>query len=77
MDSIYQIPVCICHILEADVSQDTGIIDQNIDATECLYSCLNDLLSIFYAVVIRNGFSTGCLDFVDDNIGGLLDLSVL
>jgi hypothetical protein len=46
VDPVDQIPVRLLHILEADVSQDTSVVDEDIDATECVDSCLDDGVSI-------------------------------
>jgi hypothetical protein len=46
VDPVDQIPVCLLHILEADISQNTSVVDEDIDATECVDSCLNDGFSI-------------------------------
>lgn len=71
MNSNNQIPVGILHVLEADISQDTGIVDQNIDPAEVLNGGLDDLVAILDAVVVANGLSTSSFDFVYDNIRGL------
>lgn len=66
-----QVPVLVLNILEADITQDTGVIDQDIDATKCLDGSLDDLVAILDGVVIGNGLSTVLLDLVDYYIGGL------
>jgi hypothetical protein len=71
VDGVDQIPIGVLHVLEADVSEDTGIVNENINAAECLDSSLDDLLAIVDAVVVGNGLSTGLSDLVDDNIGSL------
>lgn len=66
-----QIPVFILHVLEADVPQDARIVDQDVDSSEILDGCLNDVLAIDHIIVICNGFSTGGSNFLDNDIGGL------
>lgn len=68
-----EVPVHILHVLEADITEDTGVVDENIDAAESLDSSLDDLVTILDAVVVGNGLATGGLDLVDDNIGSLHD----
>jgi hypothetical protein len=46
MDSVDQIPVRLLHILEADIAQDTSVVDEDIDAAECVDSSLDDGLSV-------------------------------
>jgi hypothetical protein len=66
-----EVPVLILHVLEADISQDAGIVDQDVNTSEVLDSGLNDLLAIRYAIVVSYGLTTCSLDFIDDNIGSL------
>lgn len=66
-----QIPIRILHVLEADVSQDTSVVDEDVDAAEGLNGSLDDLLAILDAVVVGNSLSAGLFDLVDDNVGGL------
>lgn len=66
-----QVPVLVLDVLEADITQDTGVVDQDIDATECLDGSLDDFVTILDGVVIGNGLSTVLLDLIDYYIGGL------
>lgn len=68
-----QVPVLVLNILEADITQDTGVVDQNVDATKCLDGSLDDLVTIFDGVIIGNCLSTVLLDLIDYYIGGLVN----
>jgi hypothetical protein len=71
MDSHDQVPVLVLHVLEADIPQDTGIVEQHIDAAIVLDGCLDDLLAICDAVVVGYCFAASGFDLVDDDISGL------
>lgn len=66
-----QVPVLVLHVLEGDISQNTGIVDQDINAAKSLDGSLDDLLAVLDAVVIGNGIAALGLDFLDDDISGL------
>lgn len=66
-----QVPVLVLHVLEGDISQDTGIVNQDINAAKSLDGSLDDLLAVLDAVVIGNGIAALGLDFLDDDISGL------
>ena len=71
MDSHDQVPVLVLHVLETDISQDTGIVKQHIDAAIVLDGCLDDLLAVCDAVVVGYCFAASGFDLVDDDISGL------
>jgi hypothetical protein len=66
-----QVPILIFHVLEADISQDTSVVDEDIDSAKRFNSSLNNSSTILDAVVVGNGLSAGLLDFIDNYIGGL------
>jgi len=66
-----QIPVLVLHVLEADITEDTSVVDQDIDAAECLDGGLDDLVAIGDTVVVGNGLAACGFDLVDNNISGL------
>ena len=68
-----QIPVLVFHVLEADITEDTGIVDENIYPAERLDGSLNDGLAILHAVVIGDGLAAGLLNLLDDEIGVLCE----
>ena len=76
MDLHDQIPVLVLHVLEADVSKDTGVVDKDINPPKFPDCGLNDPFSILNAIVVCNGLASSGFDLVDDNIGGLLTLEM-
>lgn len=71
MDIGDQVPISVLDVLEADISQDTSVVDEDIDTAECLNCGLNDLLAIHDGVVVGDGFAACGLDLVDNYIGSL------
>lgn len=63
-----QIPIGIRHILEADIPQDPGVVDENVYPAEFSYGRLDNPLSILNAVVICYCFAASSSDLVDDNV---------
>lgn len=68
MDCDDQIPVGICHVLKADVSQDPSVIDENVYPSEFFYGRLDDPLAILNAVVVCYRFAASGSNLVNDNI---------
>lgn len=66
-----QVPILILNVLKADISQDTGIVDEDIDSAESADGSLDDALAILDRVVVGDGLSARGLDLVDDDIGSL------
>jgi len=66
-----QVPVLILHVLEADITQDTGIVDQDMYASEALDCSLDDGLAILNTVVVCNSLSSCALDLLYHSVGGL------
>jgi hypothetical protein len=71
VDSVDEVPIGILHVLEADIAQNAGIVDEDINATKSLDGGIDNLLAKLYTVVVGNGIAAGFFDFVYDNIGGL------
>lgn len=71
MDRHNEIPIRILHILERDISQNTGIVEEDIDAAEALNGCLDDSVSVLNTVVVGYRFAASGFDLVYDNICGL------
>lgn len=68
MDCDDKIPVLVCYVLEADIAEDTGVVDEDVDAAVVLDGGLDDLVAILDAVVVAYCFAASGLDFVDDYI---------
>lgn len=71
MDGDNQVPVLVLHVLEADVAQDAGVVDQDVDAPKGLDGRLDDLVAVLDAVVVGDGLAACGLDLVDDDIRSL------
>jgi hypothetical protein len=66
-----QVPILVLEVLEANVTQDTGVVDEDIDSAKCLDGSLNDGLAILDGIVVGDGLAASSLDLVDDDIGSL------
>lgn len=66
MDFVDQIPILIFHVLKANISKDAGIVDENINTAKGLDGSVNNLVSKLDAIVVGDGVSTLCLDFIDN-----------
>lgn len=71
MDGHDQIPVMVRHVLEADVTEDAGIVDQDVDAAEVLNGRLNDLVAVDDIVVVSHCPTARRDDLSDDLVGKL------
>jgi hypothetical protein len=66
-----QIPVIIRHVLEADITEDTRIIEEDIDPAVGFDGSFDDLLAVGDTIVVGYCFAACGFDFVDNDIGGL------
>lgn len=66
-----QVPILVLHILEADIAEDTGIVDEDIDAAERLDGSFDNLVAILDAVVVGHSLAARGLDLVYYDIGCL------
>ena len=71
MDLVNQFPVRMLHVLEADIAEDAGIIDEDIDAPKSIDCGLDDVLSILDRIVVGNCIAACGLDLLDDLVCGL------
>jgi hypothetical protein len=67
-----EIPVGILHVLEADIAENAGVVDENIDAAKVLDSGIDDLFAKLDAVVVGNSIASGLFDLFDDDISSLI-----
>lgn len=63
-----EIPILVFHVLEADIPQNSGIVDQNVYASKALDGSLNDGVAVLHAVVVGYCFSSFRLDLFDDRV---------
>lgn len=66
-----EIPVLILEVLEADVAEDTGVVEEDIDATKSLDGRLDDAVTVLDAVVVGNSLAARGDDFVDTTSAAL------
>lgn len=66
------IPVLVGHVLEGHVSEDTSVVDENIDSAGGIDSGLNDAVTVLDGVVVGNSLAASGLDLVDNDICCLL-----
>lgn len=66
-----QLPVLILHVLEADIAQDTSVVDKDVHTAESLDGSVNDGLTVLHAVVVGNGLAARCSNLVYNNICSL------
>lgn len=75
VDTVDQVPVLVLHVLEADIPQDTGVVEKHIDAAKVLDSGIDDALAVLDAVVVGYRVTASGADLVDDHIGSLEKVS--
>lgn len=69
-----QVPVVVLHVLEADIPEDAGIVDQNVDSAKGLDGRVDDLFTIFDRIVVGNSLASSCLDLLDYYVCSLIQL---
>lgn len=68
-----QVPVLVGEVLEADITENTGIVDDDVDAAESLDGSLDDLVAVLDAVVVGDSLAASGLDLIDNNVGSLIE----
>lgn len=66
-----EVPVLVGHVLEANISENTSIVDDNINAAKGLDGRLDDLVAILDTVVVGSSLAASLLNLVDNNVGSL------
>ena len=72
-----QIPVNLLHLLEGDVTEDTGVVDDDVDSAEGINSGLDNLVTELNGVLVSDSDTTGSLDLINDGISGVLGLRLV
>jgi hypothetical protein len=67
----HQVPVLVFHVLKADVAQNAGIVDEDINPAKGLDSSPNDLVAVLDRVVVCDGLAASRCDLLDNLIGSL------
>ena len=73
----YNIPILGGHLLEVSISENASIVNEYIDATKVVDSGLNNLVSVYYTVIIRCCDPCGSFDLGNYFISGLRLLHVI
>ena len=76
MNLVDQVPVLIFHLLEGNISQNAGIIDENIYLSEVVNCSFDYFLSEFYWIVVSNCDSSLGLYLVDNLISSIVAVSL-
>lgn len=71
MDFDDQIPIGICHVLKADIPQDSGIVDENVYSPKLFYGRLDDLLAVLNAIIVCYRFAARGSNLVNDDVSSL------
>lgn len=69
--SVDKIPVLVFHVLEADIPQDTSVVEENIDAAKVLDRGFNDGFAVLNTVVVCYCLAASSSDFLNNHISGL------
>lgn len=77
MDTVDQVPILILHVLEANITQDTSIVNEYINATEVLNSSINNGGTVLYTAVVGDRLSARGADLLNDNICSLSQVSLI
>jgi hypothetical protein len=68
MNLVDQVPVGLLHVLEADIAQDTGIVDQHVDATKVVDGRLDNEITILDRVVVCDRLAACGANLLNDCI---------
>ena len=60
------IPLVVCHVGKGLVAEDTGVVDDNVDATPCVNSSLDDSLAVLNISLVANSLTTEFLNFLNN-----------
>ena len=71
MDLVNEFPICLLHVLEADITENTGVVDEDIDAPKGIDCGLDDPFAILNGVVVGDCLAACGLDLIDDLVGSL------
>ncbi len=63
---VNQVPVGIAHLDEALVTQDTGVIDDNVNTAKVVHGALNDFLAVDHVVRVGNRSTASGFDFFNN-----------
>src|SRR5215510_9599987 len=73
MNVDHRIPLLLGHVENHPVTQNAGVVDENIELAEAIERALDDTLGrleIGDAFIVGYGFTAGSFDFLDNLLGG-------
>ena len=59
------LPIPVSHVLQRFVSQDSSIVDYDINTAECLDRSFNDEVALLYGVKVRHCDSTSLTRYME------------
>jgi hypothetical protein len=62
----------LLHVLEANIAENTSVVNENVDAAKGIDGRLDNGLSVLDGVVVSNRFAARAADLLDDLVCGLL-----
>lgn len=71
MHSVDKVPVLVFHVLETDIPEDTGVVEEDINAAKVLDGGFNDGFAVLDTVVVCYRLAASSSDFIDNHIGSL------
>lgn len=66
VDVVDNVPLVVGHVGEGLVTEDTSIVDENVDATPSVDSCLDDSLTVLNISLVANSLTAELLDLLDN-----------
>lgn len=66
-----EVPVLVGYIFEADIPEDTSVVEDDVNASESLDGSLDDFLAILDTVVVGRSLAARLFDFFDNYVGSL------
>ncbi len=64
-----QVPVKLGHFHKADVSENSRVVDDNVDSSESVNGSLHDFIAELYRIVICDGLTSSLFNFINNDIG--------
>jgi hypothetical protein len=58
MNSLNKIPIIVGRFSDRSISQDSGVVDDDVDAAEVVYRGFNQSFAVLDRIVVGNGFSS-------------------
>ena len=66
-----QVPVIICHVFKADISQNACIVEQHMYASELFDGRVDNPVAVLDTVIICDSFAACCSDLIHHHVCGL------